>query len=198
MFNKLRNLYFKNYLKKPSIMKTKNLLFMVTFILFNVFFLNSALCQKDTLFGSDQEEIFYLNDISSEQVKSIDKQLQEIKGSLKNYQKVEKQKSADGYKYIYKNDSEIQIISVFYLDKNINKKVDWYFSNNKLFYCEQCWTNIETSKIVNLEKFYLKDEQLFAWIKSENTLVDDKTDEFKDFAKELTNYVSKLKTDLIR
>jgi hypothetical protein len=139
----------------------------------------------------------------AQQIDDIDKLRQEIKNNISTYQKTEVEcdtTGSTGYRYVYKNGSDLKLIAIEYKDKRdpgkyIDKKVEWYFSNGHLIYCEQVWTDIPTGKIVDDERFYSNDQHLIAWIKSENEKVDSTSQEFKDVDAQLVAYGNKLVWD---
>lgn len=131
-------------------------------------------------------------------IANIEKTIQETKYNLDSFQKIEKINDTSSYRQIYKQGKELKLISIENKDmrdsgKYIDKKVEWYFSNGQLIYSEQIWTDITTDKIIDTQKFYLHDQHLISWIKIENKIVDDTSQEFKDFDAEMTAYEIKLK-----
>jgi hypothetical protein len=129
------------------------------------------------------------------QMLSIDNTKENIKNSIGTFTKVEKFKDETGNRYAYFKDSVLQLITVYYKEKNVDKNVEWYFSNDQLIYAEQKWTESETGKIVNNEKFYLSGGHLIVWIKTDNTKVDPSSQNFKYFDNKLGVYAEKLKQD---
>jgi len=136
----------------------------------------------------------------AQQITDIDKLRQEIKNNISTYQKTVVINDTNGYRHVYKNGSDLKLIAIEYKDrrdtgKYIDKKVEWYFSNGHLIYCEQVWTDIPTGKIVDDERFYSNDLHLIAWIKSETGKVDATSQEFKDVDAQLVAYGNKLVWD---
>jgi len=132
--------------------------------------------------------------IYNQQITDIDKARREIKNNIQNFQKIEKIRDSTGSRYVYFKEKELQLITVFCEDKNIDKSVEWYFSNGQLIYSEQIWTDTKSSKTIDNEKFYLSNGHLIAWTK-ENNPVDNTSQEFKDVDVQLFTYAEKIKED---
>jgi hypothetical protein len=81
--------------------------------------------------------------------------------------KTEKTDSS-GSKYIYTKNHVLQLVMVDYKEQDIDKKVEWYFSNRTLVYVNQTWTNLISKKIVDNEKVYLNNGHIIAWLDSQN------------------------------
>ncbi len=127
----------------------------------------------------------------NQQVFDINQEVQKIKNNIQEFEKIEKFKDSTGYRYVYLKDNEVQIISVLFIDENIHKKVEWYFSNGELIYSEKIWTNIDSNIVIENELCYLGGRKLILWTKG-NDVVDDTSKEFKDFESELITYCDKL------
>jgi hypothetical protein len=128
----------------------------------------------------------------------IDKVATEIKSKLNTYNKIEKNNSVDGYKYVFLNENELKLITVKVIEPNTEKNVDWYYLNGVLTYTETKWFDIKSSKIVKHEKQYLNNGHLIGWVNSDNKLVDNTSSEFKSLEDELNAYGAKLKSDVLK
>jgi hypothetical protein len=131
---------------------------------------------------------------TEKQISAIDKQWQKIKSNINSFTKEVKVENNTGYRYVYSKGKEMQMITVSYKDQDVDKKVFWYFVNDKMIYSEQTWTNTTTGKIVDNEKFYFDNERLFACIK-DSKFVDTASNDFKKADSELVSYIVKLKED---
>jgi hypothetical protein len=131
---------------------------------------------------------------NKQQITDIDKARQEIRNNIQNFQKIEKVRDSTGSRYVYLKEKELQLITVNYRDKNVDKTVEWYFSNGQLIYSEQVWTEIKSNKTIDNEKFYLSNGHLISWTK-EDIIVDNNSQEFMDVDAQLTTYASKLIED---
>jgi hypothetical protein len=130
------------------------------------------------------------------QILEINKTKQEIKDSLPTYKMVEKDTDpGGGYRHAYILNNEVVLTIIYHRDGNIDKYVEWYFSKGELIFSEQTWTNATTEKIVDNEKFYLREGRLFAWIKKDDRFVDPDSKPFKNFDSGLEAYAIKLKAD---
>lgn len=133
-----------------------------------------------------------------EQILKIDKAKLEIINNLNSYQKIEKYKDDISYKYVFLKDKELKLITLKTNDKNIEKRVSWYFVNEQLIFSEQIWINKESNEIINHEKFYTNNGNLIAWIKTDNTTEDTSSENFKYIDKELSAYAVKLQTESLK
>ena len=130
------------------------------------------------------------------QIVIINKTKQEIKDSVPSYQMLEKATDpSGGYRHAYLKNGTVALTVIYHRDGYIDKNVEWYFSDGKLIYSEQIWTNVKTGEIVDDEKFYLRDGRLFAWIKTNSKFVDKESRQFKNFDSGLEAYAIKLQAD---
>jgi len=129
-------------------------------------------------------------------IAEIDKTIEQMKNQKDAYEKIEKIKSENAYKYVYFKDNEVQIISINEKDK-IEKNVEWFYLNNNLIYTETNWLNIIGGKKLFTEKTYHVKGNLIAWLKSENTFVDASSTEFKKMDKDLGAYAIKIRNEAL-
>jgi hypothetical protein len=122
------------------------------------------------------------------QIKIIDKQRQEIKSNIGNFNKIVKLEDKTGYKYVFLKGKELQLISVRSIENDIEKNVDWFVVDNKIIYCETLWLNITTKKIVGDDKNYFNNEHMIAWINTEGKFIDHTSDDFKSVDKEVASF----------
>ena len=128
------------------------------------------------------------------QIIDIEKAIQDIKNNIGSFQKIEKYNDNSGHKYYFVKDKQLQLVTVDFQDDNINKKVEWYFSNGKLIYSEQIWTDTKSKNIIDNERFYLSNDKLISWIK-ESQAVENNSREFQDTNTQLALYGEKLLSD---
>ena len=128
-----------------------------------------------------------------QKIAGIEKTRMEIRKNITTLRKIEKSKDIHGYRDIYLKGKELQLTIVDYKDQDTDKYVEWYFSGGKLIYSEELWTNIKTSKIVNDQKYYFENDQMIAWIKKDDKMVDPKSKEFKILSQQLVIYSGSLK-----
>ena len=129
----------------------------------------------------------------NEQIAEIDRIKVDIKNNLGNYTKIEVFKDSTGYRYVYKQDNTLKLISIAYKDrrnagKYIYKEVEWYFCNGYLVATEQNWSDFYTKQLMDRQLFYLNDTCAIAWIDFENKKVDTDSEEFKREAAILLKY----------
>ena len=130
------------------------------------------------------------------QILEINKVKTQIKDSISTYQELDKAEEAGGgYRHAYLKNKELVLTIIYHNEQNIDKYVEWYFSNGQMLYSEQIWTNTKTGKIVDDEKFYFVDGRLFAWIKMDGRHVNKDSRPFKNFDSGLEAYAIKLQAD---
>ena len=133
---------------------------------------------------------------SKQKTANIDKTKQEIKNNISNFKIIASIRNSAGYKYTYAKDKKVQLITLYDKEADtINKNVEWYFSNGHMIYAEQLWTNKRTKDTINHEEYYLFDSHVFAWVKSDNKMVDTSSDEFKNMANGMDAYAKKLEEE---
>jgi hypothetical protein len=128
---------------------------------------------------------------------NIDKAKQEISSNINTFEKVEIYKDEISYNYNFLKDGKLQIKVVYVIQDGIEKKVEWYFERNKLIFAEQIWTDINTKNIVQNSKAYVKNSTLIEWINN-GVSVDSNSEEFKNYQKELKEYILKLKEKSVK
>ena len=135
----------------------------------------------------------------SSRMTDIDKICREIDNNLNVYQKIKQMDDSNGsrYEYMDKN-GKLKLVTIEYKDRSVtgeytDKKVRWYFSNDVMIYSQQVWTNIPSHKIVDNEKFYMNNNNMIAWIKSDGKSVDKQSTQFKDVDTKLYAYGAKLR-----
>jgi hypothetical protein len=116
---------------------------------------------------------------NSQQLATIDKTTAEIKNNLKNYQKIEKVNDSISSKYVYKDDNEVRLMTVSYKEIDVNKTVEWYFSNGEIIHTQQTWTSSLFKTMDSNEKCYFDKGHLIAWTRN-NIPADPNSQEFKD------------------
>ncbi len=130
----------------------------------------------------------------NQKIIEIDKTKLEIRNNISTLHKVVEVQDSAGYRYSYYNANGLTLISIYYKDKNIDKYVDWYFSNGQMIYTELTWTDNVTNKLIDNEKFYLSDGHMINWLKSGTKPVDITSKEFKQMDTLLVAYGGELET----
>ncbi len=128
----------------------------------------------------------------------IDKTITDIKSKISTFQKIEKVKTTEGYRFVFLKGKELQLITARQIEQNLEKNVEWYYVNGALVYAETIWLDSKTKKVVKNEKQYLDNGHLIAWINPEGKLVDNNSAEFKTVDTELTAYGIKIKNDALK
>jgi len=132
----------------------------------------------------------------TQQIENIDKITQAIKNNIANYQQTKVIDDSSGYSYSYKKGSELKLIMVLSKERepgiNIDKKVEWYFSNGHLIYAEQKWIDAVSNAIIDSQKTYLDATHIIQWIKSGNQIVERASQEFMNVEEHLLAYGIKL------
>lgn len=116
---------------------------------------------------------------NQQQVADIDKAKQEIDNNVGNFHKIDEFKDSNGYTYVYKNDKELTLITLYRKDQNIDKHVEWYFMDGKMIYAEQTWADNKTSKLIDNERLYFSSGHLINLISNGKT-VDTDSKKFSD------------------
>jgi hypothetical protein len=129
----------------------------------------------------------------SAKMSTIDKTRNSIKSNIDKYTKTAATYDTSGYRYVYKDGNKVCMIMVDYRDMRvpgtyIDKKVEWYFSNDQLIYSQQVWVDLKTNEIVDNEKFYLNNNHLFSWIQTDNTAADTTSPQFKYLDSQFSAY----------
>ncbi len=70
--------------------------------------------------------------------------------------------------------------------------MSWFFADELLIYAETKWKDLKSGNVIMDEKNYFINNQLIAWINSENKLVDNTSAEFKDLDKRMRIYAVEL------
>jgi hypothetical protein len=133
-----------------------------------------------------------------EQITAIDNAKLAIDNNMGNYQKTKTYKEGANSKSVYKDGNELEMVTIDIIDKNVDKKVEWYFVNGGLIYSGQVWTNLKTGKIIDNEKTYVNNNQALCWIKTNNALVDRSSEEFIDMNASLMAYAAQLEKDSLK
>lgn len=114
--------------------------------------------------------IFSQNDFP--EVKTIQQKVNIINSSLGQLKIIQTQKDTLGFKKIYFNDTiqKIEICSIE--NRNIEKKVAWFYVNKYPIYIEKNWTDIKSFKIIDNEKIYINNKKIILWLDFNDKPVD--------------------------
>jgi hypothetical protein len=133
-----------------------------------------------------------------EQINAIDNAKMAIDNNIGSYQRTETYNDGGNSKCVFKNGNQLKMVTIDIKDKNIDKKVEWYFANGGLIYSQQVWTNIRTGKIIDNEKTYVNNNQALSWIKNDNVSVGHSSEEFIDMNASLMAYAAQLEKDSLK
>jgi hypothetical protein len=122
------------------------------------------------------------------QIAYIDKAVQEIKSNISNYQKIDTVTGRDGYRNVYAKNGELKFMVIDVLDNEIDKHVEWYFSDGHLLYAEQTWIYTPTKYLANHEKFYLDSTHIITWVLTDGKIVDYASQEYEHMDSVLVKY----------
>jgi hypothetical protein len=111
-------------------------------------------------------------------IADIDQKVDFIKDKLETLDKVEKIKTDSTDQVFYFKNHKLVMVQVRDSSK-IEKIVQWFFDNDKIFYSEMNWLDPDKGLILFSEKTYHKDGYMFAWLNNENTFSDTRSYEFK-------------------
>lgn len=115
--------------------------------------------------------------------------------NLPSFTKLVKVNNETGNRIVYLKNNDLKLITVYSKDNNIEKNVEWYFSDGELIYSEQKWIDLTTGKVINNEKIYVSNGHLIACEKTNGKFVDQDSDEFKDLDKRFAEYGEKLEKE---
>jgi len=135
------------------------------------------------------------------QIQSIDKVCSEIKQSQSTLKKVVQCEKPDATRYAYFDNNALKMVTIECQDKRfseqpLDKKVTWYFDNDKLIYAETIWTDV-SGKITYTDKIYLTNDHVVAYFKN-GSAIDNGSDEFKSVDKGLFAYAQQLKSESVQ
>lgn len=130
--------------------------------------------------------------LSSEEIDFIDGAREQIKNNMASYKKVEKFRDSSGAQYAFLENKILRMVQAKAREGTVDKKIEWYFLNNQLIYCEQVWTIVSTGQIFNNEKLYLKNGHLAVWLKTGNKPTPPTSPEFKETDFYLSDYGKQL------
>jgi hypothetical protein len=133
---------------------------------------------------------------NDEQIADIDKMTQEIKTNISNYKKTQKFKDSTDYKYIFKKDKELQLVSMYSKDQSqgLSYLKEYYFHNERLIFAQIITTEKKYNGAIDKEKMYLDNENLFVWFQG-GKKIDPESDKFKNAVKEIRDYAQELRID---
>jgi hypothetical protein len=126
-----------------------------------------------------------------QQIADIDKARQGIKNNIESFQKTIELSDSSGYNYVFKNDKELKLVTIYHKDANTDKHAEWYFLNGQMIYAEQTWADNKTGKSVDNEKFYFSGGHLIDMISNGKT-IDANSKEFTHADESISAYGEKL------
>lgn len=133
--------------------------------------------------------IFSQNDFP--EVKIIQQKVNIINSSLGQLKILEIQKDTLGFKKIYFNDTiqKIEICSIE--NRNIEKRVAWFYVNKCPIYIEKNWTDLKSFKVIDNEKMYLNNKEIILWLDFNDKPVDLNSSENKAVCDRIIDYSKK-------
>lgn len=127
-------------------------------------------------------------------IEEIDKTVQTIKNNANTYEQREQINTEEIKKAYYFEGSALRIFSI--VEKtNIEKNCSWYFVDDKLIAWESDWMRISDGGLISNEKTYHYNNELIAWLRSENSFEDSNSAEFKQKDRELRTQVEQILKD---
>ena len=99
--------------------------------------------------------------------------------------------SADGEGYVWLEKGDPRMIRIVQ-EGPVNKRVTWYFLNQKLIHSETIWWDAQSNKKLYEEKTYHQNGVLFSWLGSDHKFVDANSQEFKSMDRKLQEYSQQL------
>lgn len=131
---------------------------------------------------------------NEERIALIDQVTEAINADLINFTKTQEFSDSSNYKFIYKDEKELKLISIYSKVKDVSYVKEWYFQNEELIFAKQTSRVIEFDKVIDTERMYLDKENLFLWIQSGHK-VHPASEKFKETAGELREYADHLRVD---
>ncbi|WP_027420274.1 hypothetical protein [Crocinitomix catalasitica] len=125
--------------------------------------------------------------------KAIDQTKTEIKNSIKTLTEINEYKDSLSFKNFYLKEDKLQLIQVKSTQNNIVKIVEYYFKDEFLIYIEQQWLDLETGKVISLQKSYWKNRELIKWSTSEDGEIDKSSQKYLAFEAEVLNYIDQIR-----
>ena len=125
--------------------------------------------------------------------KAIDQTKTEIKNSIKTLTEINEYKDSLSFKNFYLKEDKLQLIQVKSTQNNIVKIVEYYFKDEFLIYIEQQWLDLETDKVISLQKSYWKNRELIKWSTSEDGEIDKSSQKHLAFEAEVLNYIDQIR-----
>ena len=113
---------------------------------------------------------------------------------MKTYKKIEKVKTGEASKYIYKKGNDLKFVIVQQMENGIEKNVEWYFENGNLIYSTSNWLGITHRGEMANEELFMKDGKLIYW-NAKGEVVDPNSETFKEMNKGMQEYALKLKNE---
>jgi hypothetical protein len=115
-----------------------------------------------------------------QQIAEIDRARQEINCNAGNLYSIEDLQDSTGCLYVYSDNKELKLETVYVENNNMDKYVEWYFLNGQMIYASQLWIDRTTNKSIVNEKLYLSEGRLIGWIKNDNQTIDNTSKEFQE------------------
>lgn len=135
------------------------------YIILQFVFFATAVAQSDTLKAS---------------ISGIEKTVSDIRKDEASYKKSEKHRDSLGAQYAFTRNGELMFTRAEVKEPTVTKRVEWYFDHGQIIFCEQTWTIINSAKVLNHERLYLKNGKMLLWLNTQNNEVDKTGNAFKE------------------
>ncbi len=126
---------------------------------------------------------------------NIDKQRQEIKSKMSTYRRVVRFRDSLSTKYYFYQGKELQMVTIWVKAGTVDKNIEWYFAAGKMIYSENNWKDRVTGKVTENQHYYLKNEEVFVWIKTDGSRGDATSKEFLEAKEGLSKLAGKMRED---
>jgi hypothetical protein len=134
--------------------------------------------------------------VKNENIVKIEKVVADIRSKSGAFKKAELFRDSTGTRSAFLKGKELVMVRAEMVDHHVvTKKIEWYFSNGHLIYCEQLWTVISSGHEMNHEKLYLVNDKLIEWVKTDGKPADPNSNDFKETGFYLAEYGRVLKKE---
>lgn len=116
----------------------------------------------------------------SVQIEKIKASVNEIRNNIQNLNKIEKFRDSAGTRNMYFKDKALQVVIAEAQEHNTRKKIEWFFINDQMIYCEQKWIVLPDNHIFNSEKIYVHNGHIIRWIRTDGSSTPPSSPEFKE------------------
>jgi hypothetical protein len=158
-----------------------------------LFFLNLAVFCNAQSAGGEQSK--YIHGDTTKQIILIDSTVQKIIKDSATYRRILVEKDAQIERCYYLQEKELRVVQARYLTDTTLMIVEWFFNKERMILSQQRWIDVTTNQLQQTFKMYLRDENLIAWMSSQNGTYDPASTEFKELAEGLKEYARQLRDE---